>query len=238
MTRERRQPKIALLDDELHFPPVSAAHDGLLAVGGDLSAARLILAYESGIFPWSGEDTPLLWWAPEERSVLPLDKIRIHKSMRNVLNRNNFEIRMDTAFGEVIERCARHGRPETWITQEFIDGYRGLHELGMAHSIEAWENGQLVGGLYGVSAGQMFFGESMFSAAPNASKAALLGLVRLLKAWGFGPIDCQIQNPHLATLGAEEIDRDKFMSELAYHLHAGPTRLGSWSGFEVPPWNG
>ncbi|MDG2209337.1 MAG: leucyl/phenylalanyl-tRNA--protein transferase [Flavobacteriales bacterium] len=225
------QPRIALLDDDLTFPPLDQAWEGLLAIGGDLSESRLIAAYESGVFPWYGEEDPILWWAPENRSILPLDQLRITKSMRNVLNRKQFNIRMDTAFESVIRSCGdiRRDGEGTWISEEIIDAYLGLHRLGLAHSVEAWENGELVGGLYGLSIGRMFFGESMFSTSNNASKAAFIHLVGWAKERGFGPIDCQIQNPHLASLGAIEIPRGEYMMLMQQHLKAEKTIKGPWN---------
>ena len=165
----------------------------------DLTEARLIAAYEHGVFPWYGENDPILWWAPEERSVLFLDSLHIAKSMRSVLNSNRFELRIDTAFEHVIQACAdvRSSTEGTWISQDIIEAYIRLHDLGLAHSFEAWRDGKLVGGLYGVSIGCMFFGESMFSAESNASKFCFIQLVEWAKANGYGPIDCQISNSHL-----------------------------------------
>ena len=226
-----KQPRIALLDETISFPPLTDAWEGLLAVGGDLSEARLIAAYENGIFPWYGENDPILWWAPEKRSILALDELKISKSMRNVLNRNEFEIRVDTAFKEVVQFCAdiRKNDEGTWISVEIIEAYHRLHKLGLAHSFESWSNGELVGGLYGISIGKMFFGESMFSAKSNASKAAFIALVRWAKHRNFGPIDCQISNPHLVSLGAKEIEREEYMQLLRTHLSNGPTIKGPWT---------
>lgn len=226
-----KQPRIALLDETISFPPLKDAWEGLLAVGGDLSEARLIAAYENGIFPWYGENDPILWWAPEKRSILALDDLKISKSMRNVINRDIFEIRVDTAFKAVVQHCAdiRKNDEGTWISKEIIDAYEQLHQLGLAHSFEAWSSGKLVGGLYGVSIGKMFFGESMFSAKSNASKAAFIALVEWAKRQDFGPIDCQISNPHLVSLGAKEIDRDEYMQLLRTHLSNGQTIKGPWT---------
>lgn len=224
--------EITLLDETLHFPAVDTAVEGLLAVGGDLSPARLLAAYESGIFPWYDEDSPPLWWSPEERAVLFLDDLKVSKSMRSTLRNGGFTITMDRAFAEVIQACkdTRETAGEgTWIVQETIEGYRALHELGMAHSVETWKNGELVGGLYGVSIGRMFFGESMFARQSNASKAAFISLVGWLKERGFGPLDCQIQNDHLASLGVTTIPRSEFMDLLQTHLAAGETIRGPWS---------
>lgn len=231
------QPRIALLTEDLSFPPLDQAWEGLLAIGGDLNVARLIAAYESGVFPWYGEEDPILWWAPEQRSILPLEELRISKSMRNILNREQFEIRMDTAFEEVIRSCAdirREGNEGTWISEAIITSYIELHKLGLAHSVEAWQNGTLAGGLYGVSIGRMFFGESMFSHQNNASKAAFIHLVQWAKPLGFGPIDCQIQNPHLATLGAKEVSREAYMQLLGKFLYTEPTIKGKWGNTTHP----
>lgn len=226
-----KEPKVTLLDETIAFPPVEEAWEGLLAVGGDLQEARLIAAYEHGVFPWYGENDPILWWAPEERSVLYLDKLHIAKSMRTVLNRNHFELRIDTAFDRVIQACAdvRMSTEGTWISEDIIQAYIRLHELGLAHSFEAWKDGKLAGGLYGVSIGRMFFGESMFSRESNASKFAFIHLVDWAKHHGFGPIDCQISNPHLATLGAEIIPRSTYTKLLRTHLAAGKTLRGKWT---------
>lgn len=227
--------KIHVLNDDLHFPPVEEAGEhGLLAVGGDLSAARLLAAYEHGAFPWFMPDDPILWWAPSERAMLPLQGLKVSKSMRNELNRDRYRITFDRAFGDVVRGCQSAPRDGegTWITDDIATAYLALHELGVAHSVETWDDDQLVGGLYGVSLGRMFFGESMFSNATNASKVAFVKLVRWLERRGFGPVDCQIMNPHLASLGAENWPRDTFQAELAQHLHAGATLRGPWSSFE------
>ena len=227
--------KVHVLDDDLHFPPVSLAGEhGLLAVGGDLSPARLLAAYEHGVFPWFMEDDPLLWWAPSERAVLPTLGLRVSKSMRNELNRNRYRITMDRAFKEVVVACnsAPRDGEGTWISEDMVDAYVRLHELGVAHSVEAWDDEKLVGGLYGVSLGRMFFGESMFSTATNASKVAFVHLVRWLAVKGFGPVDCQIMNPHLASLGAESWSRNEFQTQLTHFLNVAPTLKGSWTTFE------
>lgn len=227
---------IPLLDETLDFPPVEKSVNGLVAVGGDLSPARLIAAYEAGIFPWYNEDDPPLWWCPEERAILPPEEIRVSKSMRSVLRNAGYSFTMDEAFSEVMAAC-REVRTEigeeTWISDEILVGYRALHDLGMAHSVETWHEGQLVGGLYGVSIGRMFFGESMFSRRSNASKAAFIQLAKWLEVRGFGPIDCQIQNPHLSSLGAFDIPRSEFLGLLPQFLSAGPTLKGKWT-FDAP----
>ena len=225
------QPRIAMLDDTIGFPPLHESWEGLLAVGGDLSEARLIAAYEGGIFPWYGENDPILWWAPEKRCILRLEDLKISKSMRNVLNRQDFEVKIDTQFEEVVRNCGklRKDGEGTWISEEIISAYLRLHELGLAHSFETWRKGKLVGGLYGVSIGHMFFGESMYSDESNASKIAFIHLIEWAKRNRFGPIDCQIQNNHLKSLGAIEIQRSEFMSLLRSHLNNGKTIRGNWS---------
>ncbi|MBI4701212.1 MAG: leucyl/phenylalanyl-tRNA--protein transferase, partial [Deltaproteobacteria bacterium] len=207
------------LDRRLVFPPPELAEeDGLLAVGGDLRPERLLLAYASGIFPWPCERYPLLWHSPDPRFVLPRAKLRISRSLAKVLRRRPFEVRLDTGFRAVIERCAgaaRPGQEGTWITPRMIEAYVRLHELGYAHSAEAWQEGVLVGGLYGVSLGAAFFGESMFAAAPNASKVALVTLLGQLGRWGVDLIDCQVHTPLFDRLGAEPWPRARYLAELA-----------------------
>ena len=223
---------IHVLGQDLQFPPVAEAADhGLLAVGGDLSNDRLLAAYKHGAFPWFMEEDPLLWWAPEERAVLPLDALRISKSMRNELNRNRYQVTMDHAFDKVVRRCQSAPRDGegTWISNDIVQAYQSLHELGYAHSVEAWKEDVLVGGLYGVSLGRMFFGESMFTDATNASKVCFVKLVTWLKQRGFGPVDCQIMNPHLASMGAESWPREAFQKQLDHFLAAGETLQGKWT---------
>ncbi|MCH1576823.1 MAG: leucyl/phenylalanyl-tRNA--protein transferase, partial [Flavobacteriales bacterium] len=195
------------LGSECWFPPADKfREDGLVAIGGDLSPDRLLLAYERGIFPWSAPEDPLLWWCPDPRAVLRPQDIKVSKSMRNVLRKGTFTITFDTDFEGVIQGCAQRPDEGTWITDDFIQAYISLHKLGFAHSAEAWDaSGDLVGGLYGVSLGSMFFGESMFARSSNASKAAFIALSQHLSAHDFEWIDCQIMNPHLASLGAHHI---------------------------------
>lgn len=206
------------LDEALWFPPAEQADDdGLLAVGGDLSAERLLLAYRNGIFPWFSEEDPILWWSPDPRFVLFPEKLRISKSMLHVIKKEVFQYRFNTAFQEVIMSCAaapREGQPGTWISEDMIQAYVGLHEIGFAHSAESWQDGKLVGGLYGVRLGNVFFGESMFSKVSNASKAAFIQMVRSLKNEGVEMIDCQMHTAHLESLGAEAIARADFLSIL------------------------
>ena len=230
------QPRISILTDEISFPALEASWEGLLAVGGDLSPPRLIAAYEKGIFPWYGEEDPILWWAPEKRSILHLDELHISKSMRNILNRSQFEIRMDSCFEQVVRSCGdiRRDGEGTWISEEITQAYLDLHQLGLAHSVETWHNNELVGGLYGVSIGRMFFGESMFSTMSNASKVAFIHLVHWAKKRGFGPIDCQVQNSHLASLGAREIERSQYMATLERYLKKSATIKGKWDA-QVEP---
>jgi len=205
------------LEEDLLFPPVELANeDGLLAVGGDLSVERLLLAYRSGIFPWYDEG-PILWWSPDPRFVLFPGELRIHKSMRPYLNQPKYEFRFNTVFRQVIESCGkvqRRDQPGTWIQPELIEAYTRLHELGFAISAEAWEQGELVGGLYGIKLGPFFFGESMFSVKPNASKFAFIKLVQQLATEGVELIDCQVYTEHLESLGARMIPRAEFIELL------------------------
>lgn len=224
-----------MLDADLHFPPVEEAGEhGLLAVGGDLSTGRLLAAYEHGVFPWFMEGDPIMWWAPAERAVLPTKGLNVSKSMRNELNRERYRLTFDRAFEAVIRGCQQAPRDGegTWITDDIVKAYVALHHLGVAHSVEVWGNEELVGGLYGISLGRMFFGESMFSKATNASKVAFVQLARWLSKRGFGPVDCQIMNPHLSSMGVESWPRHRFQSELTHFLHAAPTIHGSWMAFE------
>jgi len=222
---------IFALTDELIFPDPSLAHEeGILAVGGDLRPERLLLAYEMGIFPWYSRHEPIMWWSPDPRFVLYPDQLKISRSMRPILNQGRFQITYDQAFEAVIRQCRtmpRPGQRGTWITGGMLDAYLSLHEQGYAHSAEAWQNGQLVGGLYGVSLGQCFFGESMFAQVSNASKATFITLVRDLQGAGFPFIDCQVYTDHLSSLGAEEIPRERFLQELDQALDAETLR-GDW----------
>ena len=206
------------LTPELYFPPASeTSPEGIIAVGGDLSPQRLLLAYQNGIFPWYNNDEPKLWWCPEERMVLFFENLRITKSMRNVLNRNEFQITFNTAFRDVISNCQQSPRKDqdgTWISDEIIEAYCKLHELGHAKSIEVWQNEELVGGLYGIDLGDVFCGESMFSKVPNASKVAFIHLAKQLEIANYKLLDCQVYNDHLNSLGCIEIDRDEFLAIL------------------------
>ncbi|HRX16844.1 MAG TPA: leucyl/phenylalanyl-tRNA--protein transferase [Spirochaetota bacterium] len=219
------------LDDNLIFPdPNKAPADGLLAYGGDLTTDRLLFAYRSGIFPWYNEE-PILWWSPNPRFVVFPDKVYVSRSMRKILEKNVFTITVDTAFEQVINNCAdipRAGQPGTWITEEMIEAYCRLFDEGYAHSFEAWKNGELVGGLYGLSMGSIFFGESMFTFASNASKAAFLSMASFVKKMGFSLIDSQVHTPHVETLGGESISRRKYLEILKNGLQQNDV-TGSWS---------
>jgi len=225
------------LGRELVFPhPEQSDPSGLLAVGGDLSPERLLLAYSAGIFPWYSEGQPILWHSPDPRTVLRPAALHVSRSLTKTLRRRRFEVRLDTSFGDVIRGCAAAPRPDadgTWITPAMQGAYLELHRLGFAHSAEAWEDGRLVGGLYGVSLGKAFFGESMFTRRPDASKAAFVVLVRQLERWGFGLVDCQMHTGHLARFGAVPWPRSRFLAELARCLE-GETRFGPWQ-LEVAP---
>jgi len=230
------------LDQALRFPdPSDSEPDGLLAVGGDLSPERLLTAYASGIFPWYSEGQPILWHSPDPRAVLVPKALRVSRSLRKRLRRGRFEIRLDTAFEAVVRACAetpRRGAEGTWITHEMQAAYARLHGLGFAHCAEAWSGDQLAGGLYGVSLGGAFFGESMFSLQTDASKVALTVLVHQLERWGFDFVDCQIPSPHLERLGVVCWPRARFLDALAISL-ARPTRTGPWRleppGSSAPP---
>jgi len=210
------------LTKELYFPPVETTHEsGILAFGGDLSAERLILAYHSGVFPWFEDGEAITWYAPAERMVLFLNQLKISKSTRNLLNRKLFTITFNTAFKDVIENCQnikRNGQLGTWITDDMLQAYIKLHEMGYAKSVEVWQNSILVGGLYGIDLGHIFCGESMFSKVSNASKIAFIFLAQKLKQENYQLIDAQVHNDYLAQLGCEEIPRDLFMKILNKEL--------------------
>ena len=210
--------QIPLLGDDLWFPPATnASVDGLVAIGGDLSAPRLLLAYTSGIFPWFNEDTMILWWSPDPRMVLFPEKLKVSKSMSRLLKTDRFKITKNHCFSEVIDACAKAIRPSqegTWITSEMKNAYLDLHKMGMAASYEVWEDDRLVGGLYGVDLNGIFCGESMFSKVSNASKFAFIKMVEDLQAKNYALIDCQMYTKHLASLGAETISRDAFLDIL------------------------
>jgi leucyl/phenylalanyl-tRNA--protein transferase len=223
---------IPWLTPETPFPPLGTAlthPNGLLAAGGDLSPQRLIAAYRCGIFPWFNEGDPILWWSPDPRMVLFPPELKISRSLRKTLKKANYTIRADSAFNQVVRACAepRKERPGTWIHDEMIAAYTALHEMGLAHSIETWMEGELVGGLYGVAHGKMFFGESMFSRTTDASKVAFVNLVRHLERRGFKMIDCQMKTAHLASFGAREISREEFSLKLK-ELVNYPERVDNW----------
>ncbi len=219
------------LSSDLTFPPPHLAiREGLLAVGGDLSIDRLALAYSQGIFPWYAEDDPILWWSPDPRLVLYPTEMHVSRSLRRVLKKDRFRFTLDTVFREVIRGCAAVRGPEhpgTWIVPEMITAYERLHAAGLAHSVEAWIEGELAGGLYGVSLGRTFFGESMFTRVSNASKAALVVLIRNLQRVGFDLVDCQVTTPHLMQFGAREIPRTRFLKDLRRSLRHR-TLQGRW----------
>ncbi len=219
------------LREELVFPDVTLADEhGILALGGDLSPERLLLAYQSGIFPWYSQDEPIIWWSPDPRFVLYPTEIKISKSMRQLLKKQLFEVSFDQNFAEVIRQCSkikREGQYGTWITEEMQAAYTTLHKLGYAHSVEVWKEGQLVGGLYGVSLGKCFFGESMFSYESNASKTGFITLVQKLITQDFKLIDCQVHTKHLESLGAVHISREKFIETIKTALQH-PTHKGNW----------
>jgi len=215
------------------FPPLSAAlqePNGLLAVGGDLSPERLLEAYRRGIFPWYSPGEPILWWSPDPRMVLFPDEFKVSRSLGKTLRQDWYEVRLDSAFREVIQACAETPRPGqhgTWIVPEMQAAYARLHELGLAHSVEVWASGELIGGLYGIALGRMFYGESMFSWRTDASKIATAHLARFLGSHGFGMIDCQMKTSHLASLGAREIPRSEFIARLTSLTAEGPAP-GPW----------
>jgi leucyl/phenylalanyl-tRNA---protein transferase len=217
---------LAWLRPDAPFPPLSAAlaePNGLLAAGGDLSPERLIAAYRRGIFPWYSAGQPILWWSPDPRMVLFVADFQVSRSLAKRVKRRQFEVRIDTAFRDVVDSCAatrREGQRGTWITPEMIDAYCELHARGVAHSVETWRDGELCGGLYGMALDRMFFGESMFARATDASKVALVHLVDLLRSLGVPLIDCQQETPHLASFGARPIPRTAFAGHLSELIHS------------------
>ena len=220
------------LSEDLVFPsPHLASKEGLLAVGGDLTRSRLLLAYSLGIFPWYSENEPILWWSPDPRFVLYPDELKISRSLSKVIKKGAYTVTIDHAFKQVISECARvrlENQEGTWIVDEMVEAYCDLHESGFAHSVEAWEGDHLAGGLYGVSLGLCFFGESMFTRVSNASKVALVSLVRHLRSLDFALIDCQVTTGHLTRIGAREISRARYLEELDEALRAGTLR-GKWA---------
>lgn len=226
-------PLFQLPDEPLFPPPHLAEPDGLLALGGDLSMERLLEAYSQGIFPWYSRKEPILWWSPDPRFVLWPAELKVSKSMRKVLRDGQFDLSLDRDFRAVIHACQeipRPGQRGTWITEEMLEAYCQLHELGYAHSVEVWQAGTLVGGLYGISLGRSFFGESMFARVSNASKAGFIHLVRTLDAAGFDLIDCQVHTEHLESLGATLIPRKTFLTALQNSLRHDTLR-GNWASF-------
>ena len=214
------------------FPDVETAltdPNGLLAMGGDLSVERLLDAYRHGIFPWFNPGEPILWWSPDPRMVLVPGEVRVTRSLAKRIRNGGFEVRLDTAFADVMRGCAepRAGASGTWISPVMIAAYSRLHQAGYAHSVETWRNGKLVGGLYGVAIGRMFYGESMFSREPDASKVALVRMAQQLQRWGFGLIDCQMETAHLASLGARTMPRALFTARLAELVNL-PHLPGPW----------
>lgn len=217
---------------DLRFPPVEqATPEGLLAIGGDLRPERLLEAYRHGIFPWYSDDQPILWWSPDPRAVLFPEKLHVSRSLKRSLRPGVFSVTFDRYFRKIIEQCAgpRPQYPEggTWITPAMIEAYTRLHDLGYAHSVETWKDNNLVGGLYGVALGGAFFAESMFTLVDDASKVALVRLVRQLHAWGFRLVDCQQSSPHVKRFGAEDIPRRDFIALLSEAV-ALPDRRGPW----------
>ncbi|HMN89223.1 MAG TPA: leucyl/phenylalanyl-tRNA--protein transferase [Saprospiraceae bacterium] len=226
-------PVYRLSETEIAFPPVDFAEpNGLLAVGGDLSVERLIQAYEHGLFPWFNPGEPLLWWSPDPRFVLFPEELKVAKSMRPYFNQRKFDVRFDTCFEAVIRACQRQRRngqlSRTWITEDMVAAYCRLHEVGCAHSVEVWQSTNLVGGLYGISLGRMFFGESMFATVSNASKFGFITLVQRLREQGFVLIDCQQQTQHLGSLGARAIARKVFIDILQQNRESD-YQFGKWT---------
>ena len=229
---------VYLLTDELLFPPPEGASaEGVVAIGGDFAPERLLLAYSQGIFPWPTGGFPLLWFSPDPRFVLVPGEMQVGRTLAKSIRRGEYRITCDTAFDQVIRACAdipRPGQAGTWITEDLIEGYEILHERGFAHSVEAWAaDGVLVGGVYGVAIGGMFFGESMFAVAPDASKVAFVTLIGNLLEWGFALVDCQVHTPHLERFGAVSWPRARFLRTLHEALQR-PTRRGKWT-FTLPP---
>jgi leucyl/phenylalanyl-tRNA--protein transferase len=226
------RPLTLLHPDHYIFPPVEQAlddPDGLLAVGGDLAPARIVAAYRAGIFPWYSPGDPILWWSPDPRTVIFPDQLHVSRSLKKVLRKGCYKVTLDTDFTSVIHACAdRADTTGTWINTDIIDAYSQLHLQGVAHSVEVWRDKELVGGLYGLALGRVFFGESMFSRADNASKVGFVYLVQQLKQWGFRLIDGQVASDHLFTLGAVEIPRESFQRMLLDFTHQ-PTQPGPWA---------
>jgi leucyl/phenylalanyl-tRNA--protein transferase len=218
-------------DDWYQFPPPeTATAEGIVGVGGNLSPGMLVSAYRQGIFPWFDDRDPIIWWCPDPRFIIQLDELHVSRSLGRVLRRGEFRLTLDHDFGGVIHACAKTPRPGqkgTWITEDMELAYRRLHELGFAHSCEAWQDRELVGGIYGVSIGRMFYGESMFARVSNASKAALVTLARFLRQHGFAVMDAQQRTPHVERMGGREIPRDEFLSIVHQHTER-PGIPGTW----------
>lgn len=223
------------LSDEIVFPPPELAEeDGLLAVGGDLSPGRLLLAYSMGIFPWYSEGSPILWWSPDPRLVLMPEDLRVSRSLRQTIKKEIYRTTFDNVFERVIRSCAESRRKDedgTWITEDMVRAYCRLHEEGFAHSVESWDGDELAGGLYGVALGKVFYGESMFARRSDASKVAFVKLVQKLAQWKFRVIDCQVTTRHLISLGAKEVPRSEFLKTMRKALKQLTPR-GKWSGLE------
>lgn len=223
---------IILSKTDISFPhPELANVYGAIAIGGDLEVDRLLLGYQYGFFPWFNPDEPIIWWHPDPRFVLFTDEIRVTKSMRPYFNQEKFSLTFDQCFAEVMDACQkikRKNQPGTWITEDIKEAYINLHQLGLAHSVEIWENDELVGGLYGVSLGKLFYGESMFSKTNNASKFALISLANILSKKGFEIIDCQMPNPHLKSMGGRYISRAEFLKRLRANVFEEST-VGNWN---------
>lgn len=226
-------PIYLLPEDEHWFPPVEEFSDDVVAVGGDLDPDRLLTGYKRGIFPWYNTPGEIIWWCPEVRCVLFTDEVRISHSMRNTFNKGKYKVTMDEAFHEVIEGCREGDRENaTWLFDEMFEAYTDLHKLGYAHSVEVWENDRLVGGLYGLSMGHVFYGESMFSRAPDSSKTAFIKLAQYMHQYGWKILDCQVVTDHLKSLGARGVPRKEFLTMLSQELQY-PDVLGKWS-FDRP----
>lgn len=207
------------LIEDLVFPPAEGAEDGIVAIEGDLSSERLLLAYRSGIFPWFSEDEPIVWWSPDPRFVLFTDSLRVSRSMKRLLNKEMFKVTFNQDFESVISKCKtidRVGQQGTWITDEMKEAYLKLHVLGHAKSVEVWQEGELVGGMYGIDLGPIFCGESMFSTVSNASKVAIIVFMQKFKEEGGKLLDCQVHSDHMASMGAEEIERARFLTYLDF----------------------
>jgi len=224
---------VYLLNEEISFPnPNNSNEEGIVAVGGDLSTERLLHAYSVGIFPWYSVESPIIWWSPDPRTILFLEEFKVSKSLQSKINKNIFQVKFDTNFADVIENCAsipRIDQEDTWITDDMKKAYINLHQKGYCHSVETYFKNKLVGGLYGISLGNAFFGESMFHFQTDASKVALYFLVEKLKKWNFDFIDVQQETDHLKSMGAKIIDRKKFLT-LLKKSNQSPTRKGNWSG--------